>query len=914
MKRHFIFLFIFLLGFNFISKGQINTFGSDNGYGYKWTNNLNNANPAAYNWVDISTDGTLLRGLGDDNILGPISLNIDFKFFWNTYNSCYVGSNGYIMFEDNALIAQSGTGMPNIPYASDKKGNFIAPFLADLTFVTHLDGKPLKGAKVLYATLGTRFVITYDSVRFWNNNPEGGIEEASGLITFQLVLDASDNSIQVNYKSAVGPYFTSGRSSNFVTMGIENMTGQLGARFRRNQLPPPNSAVKVVYPLSSTYVYKNVEAHALFTNDNKGDVAFTDIPKVLRAYLRNTGTVKVKTRINANITIIDNDADTAVYNETLIIDSMQVAEQRLLTYPLLLDPGNTAKSFKVEFRANTSGDQNNGDNSVFNKIIVLDSTEGSVNLKFTKATLGNAGNVRGITTGGMVFDPPYIPMVIKQISVDVIWPDTAVFARPPFNEPFAIDSFSDTRVLVYLGDGPGGTIGTLIDSFRVTNDSLEHDTLGYEITLNERVTNILRFKRTLPFPYLWDSDKRIYIGVFHDLKGNVFWNPPYAEYYDANTPSSGRSLEITGGIWSEYREKDSLDVGVGIIGDPLAPTLFNFSVANNKFCAGESFDVPFTTTGNLFNSGNVFSLQLSDVSGSFASPKVIGTLPGTAVGTIQAQLPTDLPDGDGYKIRVLSSSPLSPGGSGSTILYIGKPIQPTILGNSRFCAMDSNIIYRANGIGNASKYIWSIPSDARQLSGDTTNTIAVKFGTNSGQISVNAVNRCGVGPVKTQNVFVNTTPIDSLANVLTSTSLSAAAYQWYLNDAPISGANRQKYTILESGNYSVEVTFSTGCKIRSAIRTMIITSLTELVSNEGSLRVWPNPSRSVINLEFGAKIGKVRNVEIRNSLGQLVQQTNIEDNNEVKAINVSSWSEGIYYVRAMLMDGSQLQQNLSISK
>ncbi len=64
--------------------------------------------------------------------------------------------------------------------------------------------------------------------------------------------------------------------------------------------------------------------------------------------------------------------------------------------------------------------------------------------------------------------------------------------------------------------------------------------------------------------------------------------------------------------------------------------------------------VPFTLTGTM-HSGNVVTAQLSNASGSFASPTVLGTLNTTTSGTINGNIPAGIPTGGGYRIRVVSS-------------------------------------------------------------------------------------------------------------------------------------------------------------------------------------------------------------------------------------------------------------------
>ncbi len=89
---------------------------------------------------------------------------------------------------------------------------------------------------------------------------------------------------------------------------------------------------------------------------------------------------------------------------------------------------------------------------------------------------------------------------------------------------------------------------------------------------------------------------------------------------------------------------------------------------STSICAGSTIDVPFSASS--IGSGNTFTAQLSDGSGSFALPISIGTLVGTTSGTIIATIPINTPFGTAYRIRVVSSVPLligSDNGSDITI-------------------------------------------------------------------------------------------------------------------------------------------------------------------------------------------------------------------------------------------------------
>jgi hypothetical protein len=76
-------------------------------------------------------------------------------------------------------------------------------------------------------------------------------------------------------------------------------------------------------------------------------------------------------------------------------------------------------------------------------------------------------------------------------------------------------------------------------------------------------------------------------------------------------------------------------------------------------CADTQVELPYDVVGT-FNAGNVFTAELSDVNGSFASPTVLGSVISTASGTITCVFPAGL-SGNGFQLRVNSSDPLEIG-------------------------------------------------------------------------------------------------------------------------------------------------------------------------------------------------------------------------------------------------------------
>jgi len=86
---------------------------------------------------------------------------------------------------------------------------------------------------------------------------------------------------------------------------------------------------------------------------------------------------------------------------------------------------------------------------------------------------------------------------------------------------------------------------------------------------------------------------------------------------------------------------------------PTANTIDLVSVVPATVCAGGALTATFTSSGT-FNAGNLFRVQLSDATGSFAAPQNIGV---GAASPITATVPATTPSGS-YRVRVVSTSPV----------------------------------------------------------------------------------------------------------------------------------------------------------------------------------------------------------------------------------------------------------------
>ena len=150
-------------------------------------------------------------------------------------------------------------------------------------------------------------------------------------------------------------------------------------------------------------------------------------------------------------------------------------------------------------------------------------------------------------------------------------------------------------------------------------------------------------------------------------------------------------------------------------------TISTGTISGSPFCisttSGISVTVPFTSSG-VFNTSNIYTAELSDVTGNFSVPTNIGTLTSTAnSGNISATIPANTPDGSLYRIRVVSNDPYIVGINNGVNLYIilnppevsnfngnPSPAQVNLAWNSPVgCYDDVLIVGKASSSVNAGK-------------------------------------------------------------------------------------------------------------------------------------------------------------------------------------------------------------------
>jgi hypothetical protein len=132
------------------------------------------------------------------------------------------------------------------------------------------------------------------------------------------------------------------------------------------------------------------------------------------------------------------------------------------------------------------------------------------------------------------------------------------------------------------------------------------------------------------------------------------------------------------------------------------------STFSNSLCLGASRTVSFTVSGNPYPAGNVITAQLSDASGSFAAPVSIGstTFSGQGNGALTATIPASAAAGSGYRIRVVSSSPVIVSNDNGTTLTLNDLPTVTVSSNSP-AAQGSTLTLLGGPAVAGNSYVWT---------------------------------------------------------------------------------------------------------------------------------------------------------------------------------------------------------------
>jgi uncharacterized delta-60 repeat protein len=135
-------------------------------------------------------------------------------------------------------------------------------------------------------------------------------------------------------------------------------------------------------------------------------------------------------------------------------------------------------------------------------------------------------------------------------------------------------------------------------------------------------------------------------------------------------------------------------------------------------------------------------------------------------------------------------------------------------------------------------------------------------------------------------------------NIWDGTKFNSASgyshYQWYQNDTAIAGANGDTYTpgLTQFGYYKVVVTDNNNCTGTSEKQPYFVTALSDIAIGDARVHYYPNPARSVLNVDI-AHVGRDKlQAELYDLSGRLLQRKML--NQVHNQLRVDGLSSGLY--------------------
>jgi hypothetical protein len=316
-------------------------------FGYGWVDNDGGGGPT-YNWIDITQIGTQVNGLLDDNNIGPISFGFDFPYYWYTVNHMWIGSNGYVEFDNFFNFAHPFTSIPSTALPN----NFLAPLTGDLDFN--------RGGTCYYYTNNVdTFIVSWLAVPPFS---PPGYNFDDSVHTFQVILSGRDSSITFQYGENHGNFSESGNLADLI--GIENSVGRVGIQYLRNNSPTNHMwhdglAIKFHAIRNPSFTFHDFGIFDLFHEGSGGDFVHVGTPYTLRAIVKNFGSepessMVVRCRVFKG--------GIAVFDHSDTLGRLESDETTTVTFMPDFAP-DTARIFRVNVITTLPPDQNSANNN-----------------------------------------------------------------------------------------------------------------------------------------------------------------------------------------------------------------------------------------------------------------------------------------------------------------------------------------------------------------------------------------------------------------------------------------------------------------------------------------------------------------------------------------------------------------------
>jgi hypothetical protein len=310
--------------------------GGPDDYGYSWIDSDEEGGPT-YEWNDIAETGTLVQGLGDDNVIGPIEMNIFFPYYGQSKHLFWISSNGAISFNDQFLTFANEPIPTNSNYI-----DFIAWFWDDLKMDSAL-------SRVYYKNFEDKTIVQFTKMVHYPGS--------DATITAQVIM-TNTGAIFIRYKQ-----ISEGFETNTSTVGLQSWNPEMGLQVAYNQ-EYLHSQMAIRFDLNRNFIVKvhpaslhlppNSQEHIWITYSSVSYVTGTyeqelkcvsSLPDVPQIYLHNVMHVNAPAQAGFKGYVTNASTGLAINDVKVMVGDHYVYTNGEGHYELVLDQG----SYNVQF-------------------------------------------------------------------------------------------------------------------------------------------------------------------------------------------------------------------------------------------------------------------------------------------------------------------------------------------------------------------------------------------------------------------------------------------------------------------------------------------------------------------------------------------------------------------------------------
>lgn len=566
--------------------------------------------------------------------------------------------------------------------------------------------------------------------------------------------------------------------------------------------------------------------------------------------------------------------------------------------------------------------------------IKLNQFAGNSNVSFRFITTVMTGFNEGYDRDGFMIDDFEIE------ALDATADFTADRTIVPVNGPvqFRYASNGAESFAWDFGDGNTSTDENPIHSYTSSGSY----TVGLTVMVNgnsitETKTDFINVSSAITPPYLladggdFESNQDNFIAI--NVEGTPF-ELGSSSVSGKNGTASGASAWVTGINETTYVDdsRASLESPSFIFNQAKEYTLefkanFSFEDEWDGFIVQYSTDLgeSYTKLNNNMESG--WYTQISDPESIFGvSTPIFSGNTGGSFQTFSTDVSFLYPN-ESVIFRFLFLTDVSIQDAGVAIddfqLLVEEPVPPTadFTASATVGCSGQIVTFTNSSTGSIKTYEWNFGANASPATATGAGPHDITYsGIGASTVSLRTVNDFGGEDTETKTDLISTSASHSPTfvrgetsdpEIISLTASTGDSYQWYRNNAAISGATDQILETGENGLYTVEVTIN-GCAVRATTLNVVIlvTGLEDDIVFSNTVTMFPNPVKSKLNIKVSNEVMGQHGINFYNTDGRLIRVENqIKDEvEEIFTFDISNLPQGNYLIQVVSPKGVSVKK------